>query len=184
MVPPLLLMDNETIRTGALILLANLSTVEEASNMLATMCLENLHKLARTTENNDYLYRVVVCLSNLASFEPSRQKIKEKGIDTLLKNLHAKNKDVDIQKEVTQALAELGEYVKMAVDVPEEAEEKDEDDDKGVKEELKQQVKTLVDRLEKETKESELEKITAELQQVLLHKYCISSSFSSRSALP
>lgn len=169
--PPLLLIDNETIRTGALILLANLSTVEEASNLLATTCLDNLHKLAKTTDNSDYLYRSVVVLSNLASFEPSRQKIKEKGIDAFLKTLHSQNKDVDIQKEVTQALAELGEYVKMAVEDADDADEKDDDDDKGVKEELKQQIKTLVERLETETKESELEKITAELQQILLQKY-------------
>lgn len=179
-VPPLLLIDNETIRTGALVLLSNLSTIEEASIPLATSCLDNLHKLARTTENPEYLYRSIVCFSNLASFEGSRQIIKEKGIDNFLKSVHAKNRDPDIQKEVTQALAELGEYVKMTVDdAAEEADEKDEEDDKAVKEELKQQIKTLVDRLEHETNSAELEKITGELQQILLHKYVVFSSMHS-----
>jgi hypothetical protein len=112
-----------------------------------------------------------VCFSNLASFDQSRLKIKEKGIDAYLKHLHANHKDPDIHKEVTQALAELGEFVKAAVDDGDDSDEKEDDDDKGVKEELKAQVKSLVERLETETKESELEKITAELQQVLLHKY-------------
>lgn len=169
-VPPLLLSENETVRTGTLILLSNLSTVEEANVLVATTCLDNLLKVAKTTDNTDYLYRTVVCFSNLASFDQSRQKIKEKGIDAYLKHLHANHKDPDIHKEVTQALAELGEFVKAAVDDGDDSDEKEDDDDKGVKEELKAQVKSLVERLETETKESELEKITAELQQVLLHK--------------
>jgi len=170
-VPPLLLSESETVRTGALILLANLSTIEEASVPIANSCLDNLLKVAKTSDKNDSVYRAVVCFSNLASFDQSRQKIKEKGVDAYLKHLHANNKDPDTQKEVTQALAELGEFVKMAVDEEvEEAEEKEEEaaDDKG--EELKQQIKQLVERLESETKESELEKITAELQQILLLK--------------
>lgn len=139
--------------------------------LVATTCLDNLLKVAKTTDNTDYLYRTVVCFSNLASFDQSRQKIKEKGIDAYLKHLHANHKDPDIHKEVTQALAELGEFVKAAVDDGDDSDEKEDDDDKGVKEELKAQVKSLVERLETEPKESELEKITAELQQVLLHKY-------------
>jgi uncharacterized protein YjgD (DUF1641 family) len=128
--------------------------------------------VAKTADNNDYIYRVVVCFSNLAAFEQVKQTLKDKNVVPFLKDLHANNKDPDIQKEAAQALAELDEFAKTAVQDDEESDEekKEEEEEKNVKEELKQQIKSLVDRLESETKEPELERITAELQQILQTK--------------
>lgn len=166
---PLVLVENPTVRTGTLLLLSNLSTLEEACPRVCDQCLDNLTRVAQSTQINEHLYHAVVCFNNLAAVDESRQKLKEKGIHKYLTTLLAQTQDGDIQKEVTQALVELGEL--KTSDETEEAEEKEDiEDEKAGKEELKQQIKTLVDRLERETKEPELEKLTLEIQQILLHK--------------
>ncbi len=62
----------------------------------------------------DHLYRVAVILNNLAQFDRAKQKLRDKGVVRFLQIQANECKDPDVLKEVQEALAELGEYVKIA----------------------------------------------------------------------
>ena len=139
-------------------------------------CLDDIIEVAKTSDNADHTLHAVMTLSNLTSFETSQQELKEKGIDVYLSHLHATTKDPNIRRELAQSLAELGQPVAGGRlnddrDMENDVEDDDDESRKSVKEELKNQIKVLVDRLEKEKRESELEKITSELFLVLQQKY-------------
>jgi hypothetical protein len=165
---------------------------EEACKAMLSF-VDDLVEVSKNSDNADHVLSTVMCLSNLTAFEDLHADIRAKGLVDYFSHLHESTKDADVLREVAQSMAELGEQVKSRADTldkgkrkeskkqkqkqKEEDEDKEDEDEerKKAKEDLKAQIKNLVDRLEREKNELELEKVTHELGHILSHKCAIGS---------
>lgn len=104
----LLKSQNEVIQKGAIMALNGLSaTVEFQDEIFAEGAVKKMLELMEGAQDNELILGIVLCLNNLAQNEANSARLRELGVEEILKNLAAKTGDSNVRRECDDAINAL-----------------------------------------------------------------------------